>query len=307
MSLAALPDQSWIDDLGPIDGLETVTWDMTSPPARADEIGLVVPPYLSAETRVELLADLPKLQVVQLLSAGYDSVSPHLPAGVTLCNASGVHDTATAELALALTLAGVRGIPQFVEAQREGQWLPAQIWPSLADSKVLVVGYGHVGTAIVRRLLPFEVEVTAVASRARAGDDLVETVHGIDELPALLPDHQVVILIVPLLESTARLVDAGFLAAMPDGALLVNVARGGVVDTDALLAETRSGRLHAALDVTDPEPLPADHPLWHVPGVLISPHVGGATDAMRPRALRLLRAQLTAYASGQPLANVIDL
>jgi phosphoglycerate dehydrogenase-like enzyme len=170
---------------------------------------------------------------------------------------------------------------------------------------VLVIGYGSVGRAVVQRLLPFEVEVTAVASRAREGDDLVAAVHGGDELPQLLPRHDVVIVIVPLSEATRGLVDATFLAAMPDGALLVNVARGPVVDTDALLAETSSGRLLAALDVTDPEPLPPDHPLWTSPGVLVSPHVGGATSAFRPRAVRLLRGQLRAYAAGEPLRNVV--
>jgi phosphoglycerate dehydrogenase-like enzyme len=148
--------------------------------------------------------------------------------------------------------------------------------------------------------------VTAVASRARGGDELVETVHGIDELPALLPEQDVVVVITPLTDTTVGLVDAGFLAAMKDGALLVNVARGKVADTDALLAEAASGRLRVAVDVTDPEPLPADHPLWTTPNVLVSPHVGGASTAFRPRALALVRRQLEAYADGRPLDNVVS-
>jgi len=232
-------------------------------------------------------------------------VAAHVPDGVRLCNAAGVHDASTSELTLSLILASLRGIPEFVVAQRASTWLPTRLWPALADKRVLVVGYGHVGKAIASRLLPFEVEVTAVASRPRPGDDLVETVHGIDELPDLLPHHDVVVLIVPLTEATSGLADADFLAAMPDGALLVNVARGKVVDTDALLAETSTGRLRAALDVTDPEPLPTDHGLWRSPGVLISPHIGGASTAFRPRAVQLVRAQLKAYAAGSPLANVV--
>jgi phosphoglycerate dehydrogenase-like enzyme len=154
-------------------------------------------------------------------------------------------------------------------------------------------------------LLPFEVQVTAVASRARAGDQLVASVHGVDELAYLLPSHDVVIVVVPLNEHTTKLVDDGFLAAMPDGALLVNVARGGVVDTDALLRHASLGRIRAALDVTDPEPLPIGHPLWTTQGILVTPHVGGASTAFMPRATRLLQEQLGAYAVGRPLRNIV--
>lgn len=305
LPLVTLPDQAWTDALGPVEGVEIVPWDLHAPPARADEVEVVVPPYLDGAVDFAHLTGLPSLSVVQLLTAGYDHVAPHVPASARLCNAAGVHDASTAELALALTLASLRGIPQFVAAQQGSSWLRTREWPALADKRVLVVGYGNVGRAIVRRLLPFEVEVTVVASRPRPGDDLVATVHGIDELPRLLPAADVVILIVPLTESTTGLADAAFLAAMPDGALLVNLARGKVVDTAALLAETRSDRLRAALDVTDPEPLPADHPLWSTPGVLVTPHVGGASTAFLPRALRLVRSQLEAYAAGSPVANVV--
>ncbi len=306
MPVASLPDESWIADMGEVPGLELVPWDLHGPHPRADEIAFVVPPYIDRRMRLDLLASMPALEVVQLVTAGYDNVTPHLPEGVTLCNGGGIHDASTAELALALILASLRGIPDFVRAQDEPRWIRTRIWDALADRRVAVVGYGKVGRAIVQRLLPFEVEVTAVARRARDGDDLVGTVHGIDELPALLPEQDVVVLITPLTDATEGLVGPQFLAAMKDGALLVNVARGKVVDTDALLAETRSGRLRAALDVTDPEPLPPEHPLWSAPGVLISPHVGGASTAFRPRALALLRRQLTAYASGQPLDCVVS-
>ncbi len=180
------------------------------------------------------------------------------------------------------------------------------VWPALADSRVLVLGYGQIGRAITRRLLPFEVSVTAVASRAREGDELVDRVHGIDELADLVGSHDVVVVIVPLTESTRGLVDADLLARMPDGALLVNVARGAVVDTDALVAECTTGRLRAAVDVTDPEPLPAGHPLWTTPGVLITPHVGGQTTAMRPRAVALMRRQIERMRDGLPPDNVVN-
>ncbi len=305
MATVILPDQSWIDDVGPIEGLRLVPWDLTGdPPVPAEEVRVVVPPYMGSKDRFDALSGLPALDLVQTLTAGYEDVVPKLPEGARLANAAGVHDSSTAELAVALALAALRGIPEFSAAQARGTWLPGRYWPALADKRALILGYGSIGHAIAARLLPFEVSLTAVASRARAGDDLVAGVHGVDELPDLLPEHDVVFVVVPLSDATAGLVGAEFLAAMPDGALLVNVARGGVVDTEALLRETARGRLRAALDVTDPEPLPPGHPLWSSPGVLISPHVGGASSAFRPRAVRLLQRQLTAYASGADLAVV---
>ncbi len=306
MALVTMPDASWVADTGEIPGLEMVTWDIHEPHPRAEEVAIVVPPYLDPHQRLDLLGTLPRLELVQLLTAGYDTVTPHLPRGVTLCSGGGIHDASTAELALTLILASIRGIPDFVRAQDRRHWIPTRIWPALADRRVLVVGYGKVGRAIAARLLAFETTVTAVASRARDGDELVKTVHGIDKLPALLPEQDVVVVITPLTDATAGLVDAGFLAAMNDGALLVNVARGKVADTDALLAEAASGRLRVAVDVTDPEPLPADHPLWTTPNVLVSPHVGGASTAFRPRALALVRRQLAAYAEGRPLESVVS-
>ncbi|XVX21442.1 2-hydroxyacid dehydrogenase [Actinomycetota bacterium] len=300
--VASLPDHSWVDEVGPIEGLELVAWDLSSGPPRED-ISLVVPPYLKPATLLDATSALQGLEAVQLLTAGYDGVAEHVADGVQVANAAGVHDASTAELAVALTLASLRRLPEFVLAQRRGEWLSPSDLPSLADRRVMVLGYGSVGRAIARRLLPFEVELTAVASRPRDGDDLVESVHGIDELPDLLPEQDVVIVVVPLTEATRTLVDMDFLGRMRAGALLVNVARGPVADTGAIMRHV--GRLRFALDVTDPEPLPEDHPLWRAEGVLISPHTGGNTSAFRPRAVRLLREQLSRYAAGEPLANIV--
>lgn len=306
MPLVTLPDQSWVDRVGTIEGIEVVGWDMRSPHPRADEIEVVVPPYLGSGT-LERLSDLPKLRLIQLLVAGYETALPYVPDGVWLANARGVHDASTAELAVGLAIAALRGLPEMTRGQDQGRWAQADlgIRRSLADRRVLILGYGSIGVAIARRLLPFETTVTAVASRARAGDDLVDTVHGMAELDELLPEHDIVVVVVPLTDDTKGLVGARFLAAMPDGALLVNVARGPVVDTDALIEQTRSGRLYAAVDVTDPEPLPDGHPLFGVPNVLVSPHAGGASTAMAPRAAALLRSQLRAYQQGEPLANLV--
>lgn len=288
---------------GLLDGVRLRLWDLSDAPADPDEITVVVPPYQS-ESRLDLLGELANLRLLQTLTAGYETVLPHLPPGVALANAVGVHDASTSELAVGMAIAALRGLPAFVRAQDRARWQPEQR-RSLADRRVLVVGYGGVGRAVAARMLPFETSVTAVASRARpTGPDGV-VVHGVDELSALLPQHDVVVLTVPLSDATRGMVDADFLAAMPDGALLVNVARGAVVDTAALVAELRAGRLQAALDVTDPEPLPADHQLWGSPGVLISPHVGGATTAMAPRAVALLSKQLRRIWAGEPLLGIV--
>lgn len=267
-------------------------------PASAEEVEFYVLPYRFDPYDVELIAGLPKLRVVQTQTAGVDHVRKHLPEGVLLCNGRGIHDASTAELAVGLMIAAQRGFPDFVRAQDQGEWT-YQFRPSLADRKVLIVGYGQIGAAIEARLAPFEVEVTRVARSARPG------VHAFTDLPDLLPHAEIVVLIVPDTPQTRGLVDAKFLAALPDDALVVNVARGPVVVTDDLVAALQSGRIRAALDVTDPEPLPPDHPLWTAPGVLISPHVGGASSAMEPRSLRLVAQQLRRFAEGEPLANVM--
>lgn len=290
------------------DGLEYAHWDggeeFPTDPARC---AFYCVPYMKgAPVARRPLSAMTSLRVIQTLTAGVDDIQPALaalPAGVRLCNARGVHDASTAELALALVLAALRDIPGFVRAQDAGQWRPG-FRPALADKSVLIVGYGAIGSAIEDRLVPFECErVVRVARSARATER--GPVHPIDELPRLLPDADVVVLCTPLTEATRGLVGEGFLGHMKDGALLVNVARGPVVDTGALLAELRSGRLRAALDVTDPEPLPAGHPLWHAPGVLITPHVGGPSSAFLPRAHRLLRGQLERFAAGEPLRHVV--
>ncbi len=305
MPVVTVPDQSWIDAVGEVPGVDLRVWDMTAPLEDPTGVGVVVHPYFTDIARLRRVADLPDLRAISLLTAGYETAVPFVPPGVALLNAAGVHDASTAELAVTLVLASLRDIPDFVRAQDRGEWLPLRIWPALADKRVLVVGYGSIGRAIARRLAPFEVTITAVASTAREGDELVDVVHGIADLPDLLPHHDVVVLIVPLTPSTEGMVDAAFLAAMPDGALLVNMARGKVVDTDALVAATADGRLRVALDVTDPEPLPPGHPLWRCPTLLLSPHVGGASSAFAPRAAALLREQFRRYAAGEPLRNIV--
>jgi phosphoglycerate dehydrogenase-like enzyme len=267
-------------------------------PDSADEVEVVVLPFGVPASRMPVLAKLPRLRLIQLMSAGAERAVPYVPAGVMLCNARGAHDPAVAEWIMAVILAEVRGLPRFMAAQQAGKWEVATS-PPLAGQRALIVGYGSIGEVTEKLLSPFGVTVTRIARRARPG------VSAMDDLPALLPHADIVILLVPVTSATTGLVDARFLSQMHDGALLVNAARGSIVDTGALLAELRSGRLRAALDVTDPEPLPAGHPLWSAPGLLLTPHVAGATTDANRRAMAVVRDQLARYAAGEPLRNVV--
>ncbi|HET7350047.1 MAG TPA: 2-hydroxyacid dehydrogenase [Marmoricola sp.] len=298
MSLVWLPyDPAELGELPA--GLRYEQIDPDHLPASRDEVELYVLPYRFRREDGEALATLPRLRAVLTQSAGVEHIREHVPEGVLLCNGRGIHDASTAELAVGLIVASLRKLPDFVRAQQQGEWRP-QWSESLADRQVLIVGHGQIGAAIERRVVPFEADVVRVARRARSG------VHAIEELPELLPAADVVVLIVPGTPETRGLFDEAMLARMKDGALLVNVSRGAVVDTDALVAELQSGRIRAALDVVDPEPLPAGHPLWDAPGLLLTPHVGGASSAMEPRARKLVREQLHRFATGEPLANVVS-
>lgn len=274
---------------------DVVVWDgdPVAPPPGAH---FYVPSYMAEGWAFEAMAFMPELEVCQLPTAGFEHAVAHLPSGVTLCNAAGVHDASTAELAVGLILARLRRIDDMARAMPTGAFIHDR-YEALADKRVLIIGAGGIGRALARRLEGFECEVVLVGRTARDG------VHARSELATLVPAADVIVIAVPLDDSTRGLFDAALLAVMRDGALLVNVARGPIVDTDAMLAE--AGRLAFALDVTDPEPLPAEHPLWRAPGVLISPHVGGNTTAFLPRVGRLVRQQIERWESGSPLANVI--
>lgn len=282
------------------DGVEIIVWAMDAAAPR-DRFDMVVPPYMSMGRVLDRL-DGVEVGLVQGQSIGYEGVADILPPGMVFANASSVHETSTAELALALMLAAQRRLPEFVHAQTEGRWAPV-FADSLADRRVLLLGYGGVGRAVEARLAPFEARLTRVASRARLQDGV--PVHGVDELPTLLPHAEIVVLTLPGGDATRRIVDDAFLAALPDGALVVNVGRGSLIDTNALVDHVGRGRIRAALDVTDPEPLPPDHPLWSLPGVLIAPHVGGASSAMRPRIAKLVRAQIDRLLAGEDPLNVV--
>jgi phosphoglycerate dehydrogenase-like enzyme len=300
--VVCLPDASARELVEPLpDGVAAVIWDgREEPPPGLGQVEFWVPTYMSRdpEERDRAFAAMPALQVVQLVSAGAEVWVGHVPEGVTLCDGRGIHGGSTSEWALAAMLAVLRDIPRFTAAQQERRWEPV-VTDELAGKRVLIVGAGDVGQNVASRVQAFDAEPTLVGRTARPG------VHAVEELPHLLPDADIVVVVTPLTAQTTGLVNARFLAAMPDGALLVNASRGRVVDTDALLGELERGRLRAALDVVDPEPLPSVHRLWTAPNVLLTPHVGGSVRGFPARAYRLVREQIERYVLGEPLENVV--
>jgi phosphoglycerate dehydrogenase-like enzyme len=267
-------------------------------PGSADQVEYVVLPFGVKPEIIRKITTLPRLKTIQILSAGADHVLPYVPGRITLANARGAHTAATAEWTVGAIVASLRDFPRFAVAQRDGRWDSAQSEP-VGGKHVLIVGYGDIGAAVERRLAGWDVTVERVARRARDG------VHAIGELPELLKKADIVVILVPVTDETRQLVNKDFLRAMKDGALLVNAARGVIVDTEALLEALTSGRIRAALDVTDPEPLPEGHPLWQAPGLLLTPHVGGAIYESRERAYQVVSEQLARLAAGEPLRNVI--
>jgi phosphoglycerate dehydrogenase-like enzyme len=245
-------------------------------------------------------------------------VGPH----VTICNARGAHNISTAEWTLGAILAMLKHFPAFLDMQREGLWkrrfesparyaringderplYPPVMLEELTGKTVLLVGHGAIGQEIERMLEPFRVQMLRVARTARSAP----AVHAVGELEGLLPRADVVVLILPHTSESDKLISARQLALLRQGALLVNAARGPIVDTDALVEALQAGRIRAALDVTDPEPLPAGHALWGCPNLLLTPHVAGSTPQFGERALATAAAELRRYIAGESLHNVVQ-
>jgi phosphoglycerate dehydrogenase-like enzyme len=245
------------------------------------------------------LHEVPNVKVVQTRSAGVDWILEHVPDGVTLCSAKGARDPAMAEWVLWAILADYKAAAVAAERQAAREWEHLDL-RDIEGARVLILGHGSIGVAVEQRLAPFGVaEVVRVARRARDG------VHGVDELERLLPEADVVVNLLPATPQTNGLFDARMIAAMRDGALLVNAGRGATVDTDALLAALEAGRVRAVLDVVEPEPLPAEHPLWGAPNLILTPHSAGDTPGAERASWKLAGEQLRRYAAGEELVNVV--
>ena len=262
------------------------------------------------------------VKLVLAMMAGTEWIPGTVGPHVTICNAHGAHNISTAEWTLTAILASLKYFPLYFDIQNSTKWTrrfeanahyaaitgdrravyPPVMQEELTGKTVLLVGFGAIGKEIERMLAPFRVELLRVARTPRNEPE----VHPVKELDRLLPKAQVIILIVPSTEETRHLIDAPRLALMQQGTLLVNAARGPVVDTEALVAALESGRIRAAVDVTDPEPLPPEHPLWRCPNLLLTPHIGGSTPQFSPRALATAAAELRRYMRGEPLRNVVQ-
>lgn len=264
------------------------------------QITIYVQPYMTGTETLEPVRAMNNLQILQLPNAGYESAIAYMREGITLCNARGVHNASTAELAVGMAIAMKRGFPDFIRAQDKNQWSHERMG-SLSDSRIGIIGAGSIGQTLISYLKPFEVEITSFSRSGRNGS------LAISELDRLIPSFDLIFLILPLNKDSQHLFDARRLALMKDHAILINVARGKIIDTNALVAELSTGRIGAALDVTDPEPLPADHPLWRLKNVIITPHVGGDSTAFESRGRKLIEEQLRRIASGTELLNVIHL
>jgi phosphoglycerate dehydrogenase-like enzyme len=288
----------WEDLTGPngFEMLNPKTAPLDSP--RISEITFYVPTYMGGRNALLPIMDMPNLQYLQLPNAGFDDAIEFLKPGVTLCNARGVHDMSTAELALGLTISALRGFGHFQNMQQQSTWDHKRLH-SLADKKVGLLGYGSIGKKFAEMVKPFDVELTAFN---RSGS---EGAVPISEFDKRLAEFDVVVVIIPANDQSIKFFNKDRLALMKSGALLVNVARGVIVDTAALIAELSEKRIYAALDVTDPEPLPADHPLWKLDNVFITPHVGGNTTAFEPRIRKLVQSQLSLLAEAKPLQNIV--
>jgi phosphoglycerate dehydrogenase-like enzyme len=294
-----LPDPQALSLVDPLPaGAEAVAWDGSNPaPEGIDRTEFLV---IRHDIRFDVMFEaMPRLRVVQALSAGIDYLLGVIPEQVTLCDGRGVHGGSGAEWVLTAILASLREFPGFIRAQERREWTQ-HVTDELAGKRVLIVGAGDLGEQTARRLQAFDAEPVLVGRHSREG------VHGTDDLPELLTTADIVVLVVPFTDETHHMVDAAFLSRMRDGTLLVNAARGPVVVTEALLAELESRRLHAALDVTEPEPLPSDHPLWRAPNLLLTPHVGGAVQGFPARAYGLVRQQIGRYVTGEQLINVVE-
>lgn len=271
---------------------------------RLKEVRILVPPLMrnledEAYDLRTLMSEAASLEFVQTQTVGVDGILASVPDGVTLCSVRGAYDELMAELLLAGILVSYKEVTHYVHAQDEGIWRPTEV-RVIQGANVLYVGYGAIAQCLERYLAPFGVQSRKVARSAR--DDI----EGLDALPRLLPEADIVVVLTPLTPETRGLVDERFLAAMKPGALLVNGARGACVDTEALMAAAHERGIRAFLDVTEPEPLPDGHPLWSTPGVFITPHIGSLVADNNERCFRVVRENLMRWLDGRPLLNRVE-
>jgi phosphoglycerate dehydrogenase-like enzyme len=296
-------DQAGIALLSQIDNVATLPYDPNTLELTDEQLGtdVLLPPFRGSHRALPLLKRLPDLRMVQLLSAGVDEWIGDVPAHVVIASARGAHGRPISEWVISAILALYRQWPALVRFQDARVWAHRRVdADTLAGKRVLVIGAGAIGTAVARRVEAFEATATLVARTAREG------VRAATDVPALISEHEIIVIAAPVNESTKGLVNKDFLAAMPDGALLVNVGRGQIVDTEALTAELQSERLRAALDVTDPEPLPADHPIWGCENAIISPHMSRTVPGTNVLCYEVAAQQIATFVEGGTPSNTVQ-
>jgi phosphoglycerate dehydrogenase-like enzyme len=294
-----VPDGLGIDFSDAPAAIETILYQPGEPwPPEHVDATVAVVGYDNAPAVGARFKDLTDLRLVQTLNAGYEQWEPLLPVGVMLSNGRGAHGGSSAEWVVAALLSIYRDLDVFRQQQADRVW---RGWDTetLMGKRVVVLGAGDLATNLASRLAPFETDVVLVGRTARPG------VHALADVDELLPNADVVVAMLPDSQATRHVVNAEFLARLPDGAVVVNAGRGGSIDTDALLTELTSGRLRAALDVTEPEPLPQGHPLWSAPGLLLTPHVAGSTFRAWDRAWAVALRQIEIYAAGGTPSNLV--
>jgi phosphoglycerate dehydrogenase-like enzyme len=298
--VAWIPDEAGLSMVGELpDNVELHVWDgRTDPLDGIEDVRFLVTPFGSGPRVADAMRAMSSLEVVQAQSAGYEHLLPLVPGGVTLCNARGAHTPATSEWVLAAVLAVLRKLPRFAIDQSTGD-NDRRFSDTLDGKRVTILGYGSIGQAVERRLSGFDVTINRVARSAR------DNVHALADLDGLLPETDILVILVPLDDSTRGLVSRERLALLPEHALVVNAARGGIVDEVALIDELTAGRLCAALDVAEPDPLPGGHPLRDAPNLFYTPHIAGGTRSAGPNIYALVGDQLRRFAAGEPLINVV--
>lgn len=310
MITVCLPEYPGVEHVGELPSNVQIVWVAEeADPSTLPDVGtidLVVPLRTMRPPILSLLAgpSTGRLKVIQTLSAGVDWLVGHVPPHITVCNARGAFEAPLAEWVIGAILAMERGLLQSRDLEITRDWTPFEP-TEVAGRRVVILGFGSIGSAIAARLAPFEVEVVGVARTAREATDGRPAALGLDSLDELLPTAHILVNMLPLYSETTGLLDARRLALLPDHALIVNGGRGRTIDAIALLRELDAGRLRAVLDVTDPEPLPPESPLWSIPNVLISPHIAGDSAAATIRTFKIAGDQIRRFAAGDELLNQV--
>jgi phosphoglycerate dehydrogenase-like enzyme len=298
-------DAQYLSDLPDTIEIGILPQNTTVLPPDAGRVEFLIPPWFRDDTVFKAqLRQLTSLKVIQTYSAGVDRIVGLVPPGVTLCNGRGLHDAAVAEWVVGVILATYNKYSYYYKQQAAGEYKPIDT-DTLEGDTVTIFGYGSIGKLVEKLLGGFGVNIQRVARRGRTEED-GKVVHAFNDIDDVLPTTNILVALAPLTPETSKIINASLLAKLPDRALVINAGRGGVVDTDAIIAELCSGRLRAALDTTDPEPIPPGHALWTTPNLMLTQHSAGDASDYLDKVYPFIHQQLHRYMAGEPLLNVVE-